>query len=88
MVIARKNKQVAEFHTPQQSDYVSAWRAHIPAQQHQGPPPENAVRERARRILPTPVKTWLRRIVQLTRKREEVEGLGKVDTRHFKRVDF
>ena len=88
MVIARKNKQVTEFHTPQQSDYVSAWGALARGPQPDRSDAENPVRQHARRFLPTPVKTWLKRIMLLTRKRVEVEGLGKVDTKHFKRVDF
>lgn len=88
MVVARKNEQVNAFHTPQQSDYVSAWRTLGTAAPTQGSPEESGVRHLARKMLPTPVKTLARRIISFTRKREVVEGLGKVDTRHFRRVEL
>lgn len=87
-VIARKNKQVEAFHTPQQSDYVSAWNARSSAERPVKIANGGAAREWARKVLPTGVKTWLRGVANLTRKREEVEGLGTVDARHFKRVEL
>lgn len=88
VVIARKIKAIERFHTPQQSDYVSAWAPAV-ASMGQGPPgTADEARQLARKLLPIGLKTRLRRLLALTRKREEVPGLGTVDARHFKRVDL
>jgi len=88
VVIARKNKAMERFHTPQQSDYVSAW-SPATASMRTGPSgAADEARELVRKVLPTGLKTRLRQLVSLTRKREEVPGLGTVDARHFKRVDL
>ncbi len=88
VVIARRNKVMERFHTPQQSDYVSAW---SPATAATGTSPTGAageVRDVVRKVLPTGLKTRLRQLLSLTRKREDVPGLGTVDARHFKRIDL
>ncbi len=87
-IIARKNRPMDAFITPQQSDYVKAWQARSPVQQPQGAADAGHVSDLARKVLPTGVKTWLRRVVNLTRPRVKVDGLGTVDTRHFKRVEL
>ena len=88
VVIARKNKIMERFNTPQQSDYVAAW---SPAAASMGTGRSGVADEArglVRNVLPTGLKTRLRQLVSLTRKREEVPGLGTVDARHFKRVDL
>ena len=87
-LIARKNRQVEAFQTPQQSDYFNAWNAKSPGEYPKSPSEEGNIRDLVRKVLPVGVKTWLRGVVALTRKRERVEGLGTVDTRHFKRVEL
>lgn len=86
-IIARKNTSVEGFHTPQQSDYVTAWNARDPVHQ-QATEGEGHVRHIARKVLPTGVKTWIKRLLSFTRNTVTVEGLGTVDTKHFKRVDL
>jgi hypothetical protein len=87
-IIARKNRDVEGFHIPQQSDYVSAWKAQDPGPNQQGPEKDSRARHLVRRILPTGVKTWLRRIKALTRNTAKIDGLGTIDTKHFKRIDL
>lgn len=86
-IIARKAKDAGAFHTPQQSDYVTVWKAQDPGQQ-QAAEGGDQVLQLARKVLPTGMKTWLKRALSFTRKRVTVEGLGTVDTRHFKRVEL
>lgn len=86
-IIARKNKDVEAFHAPQQSDYVTAWKAQDPGQQRAAEGGDHVL-HLARKVLPTGVKTWLKRVLSFTRNKVTAEGLGTVDTRHFKRVDL
>ena len=88
IVVARKCAVVGEFHTPQQSDYAAAWRSTDPARSNERRLNEGAVHHLARKVLPTSIKTWLNRVNALTKSRVEIEGLGTVRTKHFKRVDL
>ena len=88
VVIARKNKVVDVLRTPQQSDYVSAWKAQDANLSANDPDRPSTARRIARRILPRRVKTLIRRITALTKDTDKVEGLGTIDTRHFKRVEL
>ena len=88
VVIARKNKVVDVLQTPQQSDYVAAWKSQDLNLSANDPDRPSNARRFARRILPRRVKTWIRSITALTKDTEKVAGLGTIDTKHFKRVDL
>lgn len=87
-IIARKVREAEVLHTPQQSDYVTAWKTRGTVVQPQDLSTGDRAGRLARQVLPTPVKTWLRRALQLTRRKEQVVGLGRIDPRHFKRVEI
>jgi hypothetical protein len=48
----------------------------------------STVRDVARSVLPTGLKTWYRRMRALLRPMEAVEGLGTVDPRHYRRKEL
>ena len=87
-IVARKTRQVGTFHTPQQSDYVSAWSSGTTRPPGEAPPAVGQVRSVVRKVLPTRLKTLLRRAQALARPVEEVEGLGTIDPRHYRRMEL
>ena len=88
IVVARKCEVVEVFHIPQQSDYAAVWRSIDPARNNQRRENEGTVHHLARKVLPRGMKSWLKGVNALTKSRVEIEGLGTVGHKHFKRVEL
>lgn len=89
VVVAKKLRAMDRMRTPQQSDYVKTWEVVDAVKKGLPLADESGIRRLVRRFVPTRIKTLMRNVKAVfTQEHIEADGLGMIDSAHFKRVDL
>ena len=88
-MVAQKVAPMITFTTPQQSDYVAAWQTVESMHRTEPREGENVIQHWMRKHLPTSVKTGFRKAMATgSNKKVNIDGLGVVNSTHFKRIEI
>ena len=89
VVIAKKVKNIAEFQIPQQSDYVSEWVVDSSIRTGDLNEGNGVIMNYYRKLMPKRLKIIFRNLYDIvTKEKFDVENLGTIDPRHFKKIDL